>query len=246
MSTGRPETTHLIDIEEHTIPLRVRHNRRARRLTLRIDPSAGGAVVTLPWGVPECEALDMVRRKGGWILARLEKVPPRVPFEDGVEIPYLGRLHVVRHALRARGGVWRDGQEIVVTGRAEHLPRRLRDWLRAEAKRVCEARAREKSLLLGRRHGRITVRDTRSRWGSCSANGNLSFCWRLILAPEHVLDYVVAHEIAHLKVSDHSPRFWRTVETLTPDAKTAKAWLKRHGSGLHRYGWADHRLPGAG
>ncbi len=108
--------------------------------------------------------------------------------------------------------VRREGGTLIVAGRPEHLGRRLTDWLKAEARREFAVRARAKAEILGRRVGRVTVRDTRSRWGSCSANGNLSFCWRMVMAPAFVVDYVVAHEVAHLKVRDHSPRFWKTVE----------------------------------
>lgn len=218
------------------MPLRLRRNRRARRLILRIDTDGEGAVITLPWGVPAEEAIDMARRKEGWILSRLEKIPPRIPFADGSEVPFLGDPHLIRHAPKARGGAWREEGEIFVTGRPEHLPRRLTDFLRKEARRECSDRARAKSLLLGRKHGRITLRDTRSRWGSCAANGDLSFCWRLVMAPEFVLDYVIAHEVAHLRHHDHSPKFWRAVGELVADTMAPQAWLKRHGPGLHRYG----------
>lgn len=233
LSTGRPEVL-LLDGRE--VPVTVRRNRRARRLILRLDPQTGGAVVTLPWTLPKAAAYAMVREKAGWVLARLKRQPAPVAFADGAEVPFLGEPHRVRHVPERRGTVRREGGEILVTGGTEHLPRRLEDWLKKEARREIAERVRRKSLLLGRAAGRVTLRDTRSRWGSCAANGNLNFSWRLVLAPEFVLDYVVAHEVAHLKVRDHGPRFWRAVEDLTPHAKEAKAWLNRHGSALHGYG----------
>ena len=125
---------------------------------------------------------------------------------------------------------------IVVSGRAEHLARRLRDWLRREALAAIAPLARAKSTLLDRAHGRISIRNQKSRWGSCSAKGNLSFNWRLILAPDDVLDYVVAHEVAHLAQANHSPAFWAVVDRLTPHGCYGRRWLKQHGGALFRYG----------
>jgi hypothetical protein len=118
----------------------------------------------------------------------------------------------------------------------EHLARRVRDWFRSEARARIGVLVRDKAAVLGQTPGRITVRDTKSRWGSCSHDGNLSFCWRLVMAPASVLDYVVAHEIAHLAEHNHGPEFWRLVGTLTADVGGGRAWLKRNGGRLHRIG----------
>ena len=123
-----------------------------------------------------------------------------------------------------------------MSGRAEHLPRRVRDYLKAEAKQELSVRSHDKAAAIGQRVTRVTLRDTKSRWGSCSHQGALSYSWRLILAPESVLDYVAAHEVAHLVHMDHSPSFWRLVADLHPDPDSARAWLKRDGSALWRYG----------
>jgi len=236
--TPRPirEETVLLSVEGREIPLRVRQNPRARRLTLRIDAAHGGAVVTLPAATPLDEGVDFARRKSGWLLDRLDRAPKPIPLADGAEVPYLGELHLVRHAGETRGLIRRADGEIVVPGGIEHLPRRLTDWLKREAKRELSGRARDLAGRIGKPVGRISVRDTRSRWGSCSSNGNLSFCWRLILAPEFVLDYVVAHEVAHLIEHNHGPGFWKLVGELTDNTARAKNWLRRHGDSLQRYG----------
>jgi hypothetical protein len=231
----REERT-VVELDGREVPLCIRHHPRARRMTLRVDPVSGGAVVTLPASTPADAGMDMVRRKAGWLIGRLEALPPRSVLADGATVPLLGTELTVRHHPDGRGVVCREGDVLIVTGRPEHLPRRLTDWLKAEARREFAARARIKADALGRRMGKVTVRDTRTRWGSCSANGNLSFCWRLMLAPPFVVDYVVAHEVAHLTVRDHSPRFWKTVATLTGEAERARAWLNRHGEALHRFG----------
>lgn len=226
----------ILELDGREVQLCIRHHPRACRMTLRVDPVGGGAVVTLPVSTPADEGMAMVRRKAGWLVSRLEALPPRSVLADGAAVPLLGVDLTVRHRPDGRGVVRREGNVLVVAGRPEHLARRLTDWLKAEARREFAVRARAKAEALGCRMGRITVRDTRSRWGSCSANGNLSFCWRLVLAPPFVVDYVVAHEVAHLKVRDHSPRFWKTVATLTGDSERARAWLNRHGEALHRFG----------
>lgn len=224
-----------ISCDGRAVAVVVRRHPAARRLTLRVDPESAQAVVTIPHRLPARDGLALAQRKTGWILARLAALPGRIALTDGTILPVGGVPHAVRHRPDGRRGVWIDNGEISVSGSAEHLARRLIDWLRAEARRRLVARATEKAAELGRRCGRVTVRDTRSRWGSCSAKGDLSFCWRLVLAPDFVLDYVVAHEVAHLAEHNHGPRFWRAVEQLTPHRRAAEAWLKRHSGELRRY-----------
>ena len=138
-------------------------------------------------------------------------------------------------------------KELRVSGRAEHAPRRLRDWLGEEARRDLDARVLVHTRALGVKAKRIAIRDQATRWGSCSTTGVLSFSWRLILAPPFVLDYLAAHEVAHLVEMNHSRRFWRLVERLCPGMMRAKAWLDAHGTDLHRYGTSGTRprLPAA-
>ncbi len=130
---------------------------------------------------------------------------------------------------------------ICVAGEKPHLARRLRDFLKREAKRDLDAASRKAAAQLGVTVKRISVRDQSSRWGSCSSTGVLSYSWRLILAPPFVLDYLAAHEVAHLVEMNHSRRFWALVERICPDMKRAKAWLDVHGSSLHRYGQRSAR-----
>ncbi len=233
----------------------VRESARARRLTLKIDPALGGPLLVCPDYVAHADVEDFVRRNLGWLESRLAKMPDQIPFEDGARIPVLGREHVISHRPKSRGPVRRvdlnaitegvgltpfdtdaNPPLLVVTGQEAHVTRRVRDWLKAEARRELAARARTYATAVGRKAGRISIRDTRSRWGSCSSNGDISFSWRLILAPERVLDYVAAHEAAHLVEMNHSRRFWRLVEEIFGPSEEERAWLKRHGASLHRYG----------
>lgn len=226
----------VVELQGRPVALDLRHDRRARRISLRIDAAGAACVVTLPQRAAAAEGIALAKKEARWILRRLDALPPAVAFADGAILPLLGIEHRVRHCPEARGGVWREAGEVRVAGRPEHLARRLVDWLRSEARRALSERAEAKARLLGARAGRVSVRDTRSRWGSCSPAGALSFSWRLILAPEAVLDYVVAHEVAHLRYKGHGPRFWQLVERLTGDVAGARAWLRRNGDSLFRYG----------
>jgi len=223
-------------VDGREVPLTVRRHRRARRISLRVDAAAGGLVLTLPSRTPEREGMAFVREQAGWIATRIAALPLAAPFRPGAHVPYLGVEHLIVHRPDARGHAWRENGAIHVAGRIEHLPRRLTDWLKGEARREIGARARAKAARLGRTITRITVRDTRSRWGSCTEAGALSFSWRLVLAPEAVLDYVVAHEVAHLAEMNHGRKFWALVDDMTTDRADAVRWLGRHGEGLHRYG----------
>ena len=125
---------------------------------------------------------------------------------------------------------------IAVHGLPEHAPRRVADFLKREARADLIAAAARHAAALGVAIGRVSIKDTTSRWGSCSASGDLSFSWRLVLAPPYVLDYLAAHEVAHRREMNHGPRYWENVARLFPDYKRAEAWLKAHGATLHRYG----------
>jgi predicted metal-dependent hydrolase len=226
----------ILRLGECEVTLMLRRVRGARRMTLRLDEAAGAFHLSLPYGVALTEGLDFAARRRRWILAQLAALPPRVAFAAGAEIPLFGVPHVIRHDPGARRGAWREAGTIWVSGFAEHLPRRVTDFLKAEARRELTARAHGKAAEIGRRVAKVSLRDTRSRWGSCSAEGEIGFSWRLILAPEAVLDYVVAHEVAHLAHMNHGPRFWRLVAKLTPEVAGPRHWLKANGCRLHRYG----------
>jgi len=221
--------------------VRVRRHRQARRYTLRIQSATREVILTMPPRGSLKEAMSIAEKHGGWIAARLERLPEAAPFAHGTEIPLRGIPHRLVHRGALRGTVWTETDErrrrlICVAGDGPHLARRVGDFMIREARRDLEAASRRHADTLGVTIKRISVRDQASRWGSCSTTGVLSFSWRLILAPPFVLDYLAAHEVAHLVEMNHSPRFWRLLKRLCPSMQRAKVWLDVHGPDLHRYG----------
>jgi predicted metal-dependent hydrolase len=214
-----PTKPYSIVIDDQPVIVNFRRNSRAQRLSLRLTREA------------------FVEKSVPWISKHLKQRAPKTVLGHGSVIPLRGIPHEV-HATTARRGLITldpETRRILVPGDPRHLSRRLQDWLKAQAKAdLTEASARyAKSMAVDFK--RISVRDQKSRWGSCSASGDLSYNWRLILAPSHILDYVAAHEVAHRQHMNHGPRFWRLVLTHCPHASTAKHWFKSNGAELHRF-----------
>ncbi len=214
----------------------VKRNARSRRLILRLSPQGDQILVVAPPRASQREIARFVDRHRDWVDKTLAKRPPRIVFAPGAEVPFRGIPHTVELTGRLRGAIEREEGVIRVPSLAEHLPRRLRDYLIAEARAAILSSLGKIAAQLGRAMPPVTIRDTITRWGSCSAAGNLSFSWRLILAPPAVLDYVVAHEAAHLIHMNHEKEFWTLCRALFPGSEAARAWLKAHGPELHRYG----------
>jgi hypothetical protein len=233
-----------IYFDQAVYQVRLRRHRQARRYTLRVHAATREVMLTMPLRGTLREARAFADKHGGWIAARLGRLPQAVPFAPDAMVPLRGVAHRIVHRPGARGTVWTETDEVgrpllCVAGEMPHLARRIADFLKREARRDLEAASRRYAaeLRVGLKH--ITVRDQASRWGSCSSAGNLSYSWRLIFAPPFVLDYLAAHEVAHLVEMNHSRRFWRAVAHICPMLPQAKAWLAAHGSELHRYGAAS-------
>lgn len=220
---------------EPPVEIRLRVSARARRITLRVSALDGRVTLTCPAAVPEREAMSFAASKAGWIHAQIAgRAAARRPAIGGT-IPVSGHAHeIVAGAPAMEGGRLRvrpdraAGPQVALL-----LKRAARDRLaRAVA---LHAGALDVSV------GRTTLRDTRSRWGSCNHRGDLMFSWRLVMAPPEVLDYVAAHEVAHRRRMDHSPAYWQICESLCPDWRTHRDWLRAHGADLHawRFGVED-------
>jgi predicted metal-dependent hydrolase len=228
-----------ITIDHAGVPLVVIFERsaKARRVSLRIDQRNGRVRLVAPPRMARDKALGFAHAQAAWIHSRTLRQSPAVPFADGAEIPLFGKPHVVRHRPDRRGTVWLEEGALHVAGHAEHLPRRLHDWLVGELRVRISPLAHAKAASIGRVVTRITVRDTATQWGSCTRGGRLSFSSRLAFAPPEIVDYVVAHEVAHLVHANHGPQFWALTERLADgDVAASRAWLRRNGERLMRLG----------
>jgi predicted metal-dependent hydrolase len=218
------------------VPLKISRHHNARRMTLRYDLQRRQVKLTLPPRAPARLALAFLAEKQEWLVRQVQSAAACKPFSEGMELPVFGQNYILRHRPAIRGGVELQAPFLTVTCLPEHLPRRLTDWLKHSVRERLVAEAKPMAKALGVTFKQIRVREMSSRWGSCSATGNLSFNWRLVFAPASVLTYLVAHEVAHLKEMNHSPAFWTAVAKINPDYQKARGWLQRHGNELHRYG----------
>ena len=229
--------THILD-GDPPIEVALKRNPRARRFTLRVSRSGGTVSLSMPPFAREAEALSFLHDRAGWVRKHLSDAPgPRRP-EIGGGFPVQGVERLVQ-AAHGRAARFRDGVLFMPEG--PRGPVALTSLLKRMAREELAARCAVHARALGRSHGKITLRDTRSRWGSCSSRGDLMFCWRLIMAPTEVLDYVAAHEVAHLAHMDHSPAFWATCARLCPGYAAPRGWLKAQGSEL--LAWRFDSLP---
>ncbi len=230
-----------IDAGNTPVKIRLRANARAQRYLLRVPADHSGPVLTVPKGGDLSRAERFARQHIDWLIERLDGRPDQVALCPGDFVPLRGEDHLILPTGKLRGLVSKGEADcgspaLLVPGAEDHIPRKVTSWLKGEAKADLTARAEEHAVKIGKKITAISVRDTKSRWGSCASNGRLSFSWRLILAPPDILDYVAAHEVAHLKEMNHSDRFWRLCEELAPQTPEARVWLKEHGLRLHGYG----------
>lgn len=230
----------LMRIAGQPVALNVRVNPRARRIIVKVHPSTGEVAVIAPSARAINGAIDFARGERDWIAEMLSRIPAAVPFAPGASVPYRGVDHVIRWAGARRGLVTIDQEAfrptIRISGGLEFIGRRLEDWYKKQARFHLSRKVELYAEMIGVKVRRLTIRDGASRWGSCSSNGTLSFSWRLVMAPPSVLDYVAAHEVAHLREMNHGTRFWRLVDRMVGDSSAAQDWLRENGSHLHRYG----------
>ncbi|WP_375658439.1 M48 family metallopeptidase [Bartonella sp. MR30HLJHH] len=235
---------------DRSVSVWVRENKCARRLTLRIDASGQRICVTTPPAISLCTVQSFIEKHRSWIEARLARVQishENAYLKEGATIPLLGVCHSIKHR-EGRGvteiiaGDAEQDPQIIVYGQLEYLPRRVADVLKKQAAHIITPLVAHYAHKVERKVKSICYKDTRSRWGSCSIDKRLSFSWRLVMAPKEVVEYVVAHEVAHLVEMNHGPRFWALCEELCPDSKTYRAWLKENAHRLHAINFDSYNL----
>lgn len=239
-------TSHLTLTLEGTLhAIALRRAPRVKRMTLRLRNASRDFVLTLPQSVTLATARDFLERHRGWMVERLRRLPAPVALTPDAVIPLRGIAHRIVHRPAGLRDVIIEAQcgkgtgpmfNLCVSGPLADVPGLLLAYLKREAQRDLAAAVRFHAGKIGKSVKRVTIRDTTSRWGSCSSTGNLNFSWRLVLAPGYVLDYLAAHEVAHLLHMDHSARFWQTANHLSADVERAEAWLKTQGAKLHQIG----------
>ncbi len=213
------------------VPLTLRRSTRARRISLRISQLDGRVTLTYPQGVPEAEALSFARSKEEWIRHHLAGQPDLEQVRLGSVIWIEGTERRIVPAPGRRVVLSTDAVAVPEGAEGRRLARFLKELARDRLTGACD----DYAAILGRSYTSLTLRDTRSRWGSCSSHGGLMFSWRLILAPSEVLHYVAAHEVAHLAEMNHSPAFWAQVERIFGPYDAPRRWLRENGAMLHRY-----------
>ncbi|MGV8950216.1 MAG: M48 family metallopeptidase [Cypionkella sp.] len=212
------------------ISITIKRSTRARRFSLRVSQSTGQVSLSMPMRAPLAEASAFARAQEGWIRAALARMPAVQRVAVGAEIPVEGRL------LRIESGAGRsvrvEGDALILPGDPARVAARVAAYLKVRARDRLVAASDHYAAQIGRKVAQVSLRDTRSRWGSCTSDGSLMYSWRLIMAPPRVLDYVAAHEVAHMLEMNHSPRFWAVVERLFPQWQVERAWLRREGGAL--------------
>lgn len=229
-----------LDHIDGPIVVRLKPNPRAKRLILRLDARSGEPVATVPNGINENKVRAFLQTNIGWLTKRQKERAPHIAFTDGNQIPVRGIPHRLVHVGQRRGTVrlLQQGEthSLLISGDSAHMERRVSDWLKKQARADLAAAVEHHSSRLDVTASAIRIKDTVSRWGSCSSARVLSFSWRIIMAPPFALDYLVAHEVAHLREMNHSPRFWAHVAQTCPDFENGRDWLRRYGKDLHCYG----------
>ncbi len=218
--------------------VRLKKSPRARRLALRLDSKERVFHLVVPRGMSMKKAQLFAEEHDRWMRQQLKELPEPIYLDDGASIPVFGQFRKINifygpELKRTHINLMHRELE-VITNLQDPGPRIVR-FLKAQAREQFEALAHEKAEMIGKRIKSVTVRDTKSRWGSCSSDKSLSFCWRLIFAPYEALDYVVAHEVAHLRYMDHSPKFWALCRDLSDDFVEGQYWMRNYGAELMRY-----------
>jgi len=213
------------------------YNNKAKRLILKFDPTNNAFRVTMPCRTPLRQAYHFLESSHDWILKQMKTINSRISLENNTVIPILGKKYKILHLDSGSSlDISFQKNTLVACAPQQKLNLAIISFLKSYAKTEFQEYCLIYSSILGKNIGKITIRDTRSRWGSCSQKGNISISWRLLFAPKFVSEYVCAHEVAHLSEMNHGPDFWKLVKKLHPEYKTSELWLKKNGKNLFLYG----------
>lgn len=226
--------------DDQRVIIKICPNQLAKRLILRIDRKEGMAKMTVPMRTSHARIKSFLEKNQNWLetkLAELAILQDEFEIKDGALIEIHGKSYAIFHQETARQGVrlLEEEGKLLVSGGIEHLEARVYRFLKAEAKTTLSQKAKSYAARIDKIPTRIVIKDQKGRWGSCSSKGNLNFNWRLVMCPDFVQDYVVAHEVAHMRHMDHTPNFWRLVGELEPEYGKAKSWLTRNSTRLFAY-----------
>ena len=228
-------TGKIFDIENaFDFPLKVKTSFKSKRISIRIDHKKRIAVLSMPIWYSKSKACAFIEVHRDWIEEKLFELPEAKNFEDGEQISVCGRLLTICHKP-SFGAPHITENRLCVGGEPVFLHRRVKDFIKREAKKQFLIQSQNLAQKIGCQLTGVSIKDTTSRWGSCSSLKHINYNWRIALAPPYVIDYIIAHEVAHLKHQDHSPSFWDLVKSLCPAAEAGKAWLKSHGNELYAY-----------
>lgn len=221
-----------IKIGNPPITVEVRHSKRAKRLSLRVSQLDGKVTLTMPPRATDKEGVSFLQDRESWLRKHIGNITEVIVPQIGGSVPFRGGDLAI-HAGAVRRAIHRD-DALIVPDAVDTIAPRVKAFLKLRARDDLAAASDHYAHLIGRDYSRISLRDTRSRWGSCSSKGVLMYSWRLIMAPPEVLSYVAAHEVAHLVEMNHSQDFWNVVADVMPDYQVHRDWLRRHGNTLHR------------
>lgn len=219
------------------VEITLRRSARARRFSLRVSRLDGRVTLSLPLRARESEAMAFARAQEGWIRETLAQMPRQAGVGLGAAVPVEGRMLVLTQGTGRAVRI--EGERMLIPGDPAQAGARAGAFLKALARERLVAASDRHAAAIGRKVSRITLRDTRSRWGSCAHDGALMYSWRLVMAPPSVLDYVAAHEVAHMLEMNHSADFWAVVERLYPRWQVQRKWLHDEGQALHAFRFGD-------
>ncbi len=229
-------TGKIFDINQQLgFDIKIIKSSQAKRLTLRIDSKEKKPVLTIPNRCSSKKALDFVLLHQDWIKESLQKLPPSKKFEPEETISLMGKKYTLLHCPEKRCGAKIEEDKIIVSGAREFFHRRVCDFCKKTAAKELLKKTKQMAKKIGCHVNSVTIKDTKSRWGSCSTLENINYNWRIVLAPDFVIDYLIAHEVSHLLHQNHSSDFWECVFNLYDQAQAGKEWLKIHGKELYIY-----------